>query len=72
MTTRVDLTDGDRCDRCGVRAYVRVTVFVPARGDLELSFCAHDYQQNEAKLLHSGAKVLHDLRGLLQTQESLV
>lgn len=72
MTTRVDLTAADRCDRCGARAYVLVRVFVPARGDRELLFCAHDFQEHEAKLLLSGARVLHDQRRLLQTQESLV
>lgn len=72
MTTRDDLTADDHCDRCGARAYVRVKVFVPAKGEGELLFCAHDYQQHEAKLVLSGARVLHDQRRLLQTHETLV
>jgi len=70
MTTVV-LTAADRCDRCGVRAYVLVSVFVPDRGDHELLFCAHDYQLHEAKLANSGARVLLDQRRQLQNQESL-
>ena len=70
MTTVV-LTEADRCDRCGVRAYVLVSVFVPERGDHELLFCAHDYRQHEGKLAKSGARVVLDQRGLLQDQESL-
>lgn len=71
MTT-VFLTAADRCDRCGVRAYVLVSVFVPDRGDQELLFCAHDYRQHERQLLFSGARVLLDQRRELQNQESLV
>ena len=69
MTTVV-LTAADRCDRCGVRAYVLVSVFIPESGDHELLFCAHDYRQHEAKLAKSGAQVVLDERGQLQNQES--
>ena len=71
MTTLV-LTAADRCDRCGAGAYVLVSVFVPESGDHELLFCAHHYRQHESQLLSSGARVLLDQRGLLQTQEILV
>jgi hypothetical protein len=71
MTTLV-LTAADRCDRCGARAYVLVSVFVPDSGNHELLFCTHHYQHHEAKLLFSGARVLLDQRRQLQNQESLV
>jgi len=70
--TKVALTAADRCDRCGVRAYVLVSVLVPDRGDHELLFCAHDYRQHERQLRFSGARVLLDQRRQLQNQESLV
>ncbi|MDQ5841766.1 MAG: hypothetical protein M3537_11660 [Chloroflexota bacterium] len=70
--TRVDLTAADRCDRCSAQAYVLVNVFVSVSGNHELLFCAHDYRQHEAKLMHSGARVLLDQRRQLQNQESLV
>lgn len=40
-----ELTVKDRCDRCGVRAYVRVRV---TNG--ELLFCGHDYRALEGAL----------------------
>ena len=61
----------DRCDRCGARAYVLVTLFVAGKGDQELLFCAHDYRRHETQLLSSGARVLLDLRRELRTQASL-
>lgn len=70
--TTVALTAADRCDRCGVRAYVLVSVFVPNRGDHELLFCAHDYRLHERQLLVSGARVVIDQRRQLQNQGSLV
>ena len=66
------LTAADRCDRCGARAYVLVCVLVADGGDHELLFCAHHYQQHEAKLLFSGARVLLDQQRQLQNQESFV
>ena len=39
------LTDYDRCDRCGSQAYVQVSL---PRG--QLLFCAHHYQEYEARL----------------------
>lgn len=70
--TTLALTAADRCDRCGVRAYVLVSVLVPNRGDHELLFCAHDYRLHERQILASGARVLIDQRRQLQSQESLV
>ena len=70
MTTVV-LTVADRCDRCGARAYVLVSVDVLDKGDHELLFCAHDYRQHQAKLSNSGARVLLDQRRQLQNQETI-
>ena len=39
------LTDHDRCDRCGSQAYVQVSLPVG-----QLLFCAHHYQEYEARL----------------------
>ena len=41
----VSLTAGDRCDRCGAQARVRVTL--PAG---ELLFCAHHAKEHETRL----------------------
>ena len=71
MNTLV-LTAADRCDRCSARAYVLVSVFVANSRHHELSFCAHHYQQHEAQLTSSGARVLLDQRRQLQSQASLV
>jgi len=65
MTTVV-LTAADRCDRCGVRAYVLLSVFVPASGDRELLLCSHHYRQHERQLVRSGVRVLLDERRQLQ------
>lgn len=49
-TTVIDdataLNAGDRCDRCGAQAYVRVTL---ASGG-ELMFCAHHGKEHEDRL----------------------
>ena len=45
-TDRTPLTAADRCDRCGARAYVRVTL---SSGG-ELLFCAHHARQHEDSL----------------------
>jgi hypothetical protein len=66
------LTVADRCDRCGARAYVMVSVFVADSRHHELLFCAHHYQQHETQLMLSGARVLLDHRRQLQSQASLV
>lgn len=68
--TKVLLTAADRCDRCGLQAYVLVSVPVPGSGDHELLFCAHDFREHERQLGVSGARVLLDQRRQLQKQES--
>ena len=40
------LTAEDRCDRCGAKAYIRVTL--PSGG--ELLFCAHHGRAHETRL----------------------
>ena len=40
------LTAGDRCDRCGAQAYVRVLL----PNGLELLFCAHHNRRHSAAL----------------------
>lgn len=56
------LTNADRCDRCGARAYVRVTV-----AGSPLHFCAHHGQEHLPALLErSDVEVLDEtdqLRG---------
>ena len=43
---RPHLSAGDRCDRCGAQAYVRVVL----AGGGELLFCNHHYGEHEASL----------------------
>lgn len=49
------LTDHDRCDRCGSRAYVEVTL---PQG--KLAFCGHHYQEFEARLRPVATAVLDE------------
>ena len=49
------LTAGDRCDRCGAQAYLRV--FLRSGG--ELMFCAHHAAAHREKL-HEVAVRIHD------------
>jgi len=49
------MTAADRCDRCGARAYIRVTL--PGGG--ELLFCAHHGRAHESALRAADA-VIHD------------
>jgi hypothetical protein len=70
MTTTVALTSADRCDRCGARAYVLLSVWVPHSGNRQLSLCAHDYQQHEAELARTGVRVVIDQRRELQKEGS--
>ena len=46
LASHPPLTAGDRCDRCGAQAYIRVTL--SAGG--ELLFCAHHGHAHENKL----------------------
>ncbi|RQN08514.1 hypothetical protein EHW97_06405 [Aeromicrobium camelliae] len=54
------LTAGDRCDRCGAQAYVRVELTAGA----ELLFCAHHARQHEDKLREVAINI-HDESGRL-------
>jgi hypothetical protein len=54
------LTAADRCDRCGARAYLRVTL--PGGG--ELLFCAHHGRAHEDALIAADA-VVEDETGRL-------
>lgn len=67
----VVLSATDRCDRCGAKAYVLVSLFVAGKGNHELLFCAHDYRRHELQLQSSGARVLLDQRRELSRQASL-
>ena len=54
------LTAADRCDRCGVRAYVRVLL----PNGLELLFCAHHHRQYASALTKIAVEI-HDETRLL-------
>ena len=49
------LTAGDRCDRCGAQAYLRVELHTGG----ELLFCAHHAREHGEKLREIAANV-HD------------
>lgn len=57
------LTAHDRCDRCGVQAYV--SVLLPDT-DTWLLFCGHHFAKNE-RALHAAALVIRDERCRLHT-----
>ena len=53
--TQAVLTAGDRCDRCGAQAYLRVELQTGG----ELLFCAHHAREHGEKLREIAAAV-HD------------
>jgi hypothetical protein len=57
------LTTGDRCDRCGARAYVRV--LLPSR--LELLFCAHHNRQYASELTKIALEIRDETDRLTRT-----
>jgi hypothetical protein len=57
------LTAADRCDRCGARAYVRVTL--PAGG--ELLFCAHHGRAHDQALRAVSADIQDETHALTGT-----
>jgi hypothetical protein len=57
------LTAADRCDRCGARAYVRVTL--PGGG--ELLFCAHHGRAHEGALRAAEASIQDETQALAET-----
>ena len=48
-----ELTESDRCDRCGSRAY-----FQMLKGELEFLLCAHHGRQHEVALVLNDWTVL--------------
>ncbi|HEX5512374.1 MAG TPA: hypothetical protein VFX41_11715 [Actinomycetales bacterium] len=54
------LTAADRCDRCGARAYVRVTL----NSGGELLFCAHHGREHEEKLREVAADITDETASL--------
>jgi hypothetical protein len=54
------LTAADRCDRCGVRAYVRVLL----PNGLELLFCAHHHRQYASALTKIAVEIHDETRRL--------
>jgi hypothetical protein len=57
------LTAADRCDRCGARAYVRVTL--PGGG--ELLFCAHHGRAHQDALRARAAEIQDESHTLEST-----
>ena len=60
--TQAVLTAGDRCDRCGAQAYLRVELQTGG----ELLFCAHHAREHGEKLREIAANV-HDETHKLDT-----
>ena len=60
--TQAALTAGDRCDRCGAQAYLRVELQTGG----ELLFCAHHAREHGEKLREIAATV-HDETHKLDT-----
>jgi hypothetical protein len=60
--TQAVLTAGDRCDRCGAQAYLRVEL----QSGGELLFCAHHAREHGEKLREVAATV-HDETHKLDT-----
>lgn len=56
LADRPALSAGDRCDRCGAQAYVRVVL----AGGGELLFCGHHFSEHEAKLTRVAVAVDDD------------
>lgn len=60
---RAQLSAADRCDRCGARAYVRVTLV----GGGELLFCAHHGRAHESALRRTAAHIYDESDRLSDT-----
>ena len=63
LASHPPLTAGDRCDRCGAQAYLRVRM--PSGG--ELLFCAHHGQAHEAKLREMSFDIQDERGRLVET-----
>ena len=53
----------DRCDRCGVQAYVRVTL----QSGSELFFCAHHARRFDSALREQAARIHDESERLVDT-----
>ncbi len=62
-TAPAQLSTEDRCDRCGVQAYVLVRL----QSGLDLQFCAHHYAQHSAALEPLTAEIVDDSHRLLNS-----
>lgn len=60
------LTAGDRCDRCGAQAYLRVEL----AGGAELLFCAHHAREHGDKLREIAVSVHDETHKLANTPSS--
>lgn len=63
LASHPPLTAADRCDRCGAKAYIRVTL--PSGG--ELLFCGHHGHAHETKLREMSVNFQDDSRHLADT-----
>lgn len=64
LTPASPLTAGDRCDRCGAQAYLRVVLISGG----ELLFCAHHGRKFEPELKKIAAEIQDETGRLTQTQ----
>ncbi|SNS44911.1 hypothetical protein SAMN06309944_0293 [Micrococcales bacterium KH10] len=67
MTTTiepVELTASDRCDRCGARAYVRVTLPVG-----ELLFCGHHAREHSDSYAQVATHIQDETSRLYENQD---
>ena len=65
MTTLISrpLVATDRCDRCGAKAYVRVTL----QSGSELFFCAHHARRFESALREQAVEIYDESEQLADT-----
>lgn len=63
--TAAQLSAADRCDRCGARAYIKVTL--PGGG--ELLFCAHHGRAHETALRRSAVEFHDETNRLADTPQ---
>jgi hypothetical protein len=64
--TPAALTAGDRCDRCGAQAYLRVEL----QSGGELLFCAHHAREHGDKLREVASTVVDETHKLTRTPAS--
>lgn len=65
-TAPAPLTASDRCDRCGARAYIRVTL----NGGGELLFCVHHGRTHDAALRSKLARIVDESAALSGSTDS--